>query len=59
MKPKCKLCPICLTKDYDLIRNCELRGGRFPECESNRLAHVDPYVLPITAPTTKRERARP
>lgn len=46
---KCKLCPICLTDDYDLIRNCELRGGRFPECSATTLVHVDPYRMPPRA----------
>ena len=38
---KCKECVICLTADYELIRNCELRGGRFPECEANNLARCE------------------
>ena len=37
-KTKCKLCPICLTAEYELIRTCELQGGRFHECEANNLS---------------------
>ncbi len=37
---KCKKCAICKTSDYKLIRNCELRGGRWKDCEANRMPHV-------------------
>jgi hypothetical protein len=49
---KCKMCPICLTNKYDLIRNCELRG-RYPECIATTL----PYVVP-TRETSKPKRKK-
>lgn len=53
MRHKIKLCPICLTDDYDLIRNCELRG-RYKECVATDL----PYIVPpreISEPEQERK----
>jgi hypothetical protein len=53
---KTKMCPICLTDDYDLIRNCELRGGRFEECAATTIALIEAHKM-LREP--KRERAKP
>lgn len=53
---KYKLCPICLTDDYDLIRNCELRG-RYKECSASALLYINVSSPEINEP--KQEGRKP